>query len=143
MILYLIGLLILHVCGDKPQKIWIILYSIQRELETAINTYQTVKYHYHLDNSAVLPNYIRLFLFPNVFLCLFLFCPSYSLHFLCSCSVYPTLSLFSLFFLPLYLFIYLLTLFSSASMILPSGIVILSHSSCFSLLSVISLSHFF
>lgn len=36
-ILYFIRLLILHACGDKPQKIWIILYSIQRELETAIN----------------------------------------------------------------------------------------------------------
>lgn len=53
-----------------------------------------------------LPNYIRLFLLPSVFPCLFLLCPCYSLHFLCSCSVYPTLSHFSLFLLPLYLFIY-------------------------------------
>lgn len=48
-----IRLLILHACGDKPRKSQIILYNIQAGLATAINTYQTVKNHYHLDYSAV------------------------------------------------------------------------------------------
>jgi len=48
-----ISLLILHACGDKPRKSHIILYNIQAGLATAINTYQTVKIHYHLDYSAV------------------------------------------------------------------------------------------
>ena len=48
-------LLILHACGDKPQKIWIILYSNHKELETALSTHQIVKYHYHLGN-FVLPS---------------------------------------------------------------------------------------